>query len=150
MPTNFTLPEARALLVEIAPRMRRAVQLHVLFLQQVQDLGKAGVRVSTALLEGTKEARGAQPLADRARAVHDALQEEIQGMESLGVQLKGLGHGLVDFPSFLDGDAPVLLCWKLGEPTVAFFHHLDAGFAGRQPVGSHVFTRTRRSTQPTQ
>lgn len=60
----------------------------------------------------------------------DAFQAEL---ESLGIQLKDRRIGLVDFPSELDGRR-VLLCWRLGEPSVQFWHDEDAGFAGRQPL----------------
>lgn len=60
----------------------------------------------------------------------DAFQREL---EALGIQLKDRRIGLIDFPSELDG-RPMLLCWKLGEPSVQFWHDLDSGFAGRQPL----------------
>ena len=59
-------------------------------------------------------------------AIVDELQE-------LGVQVKDLDSGLVDFPSSRDGEQ-VLLCWRLGEDEIAFWHGLDDGFAGRQPL----------------
>ena len=55
-------------------------------------------------------------------------------LESLGVQLKDYGRGLIDFPSMRDGRV-VLLCWKADEGnTVEWWHDLEAGFAGRQPL----------------
>ena len=60
----------------------------------------------------------------------DAFQDEL---ESLGIQLKSRSEGLIDFPSELDG-RPMLLCWKLGEPSVQFWHDVDSGFAGRKPL----------------
>lgn len=60
----------------------------------------------------------------------DAFQVEL---ESIGIQLKDRRIGLIDFPSELDG-RPMLLCWQLGEPSVQFWHEVDSGFAGRQPL----------------
>lgn len=60
----------------------------------------------------------------------DAFQAEL---ESIGIQLKDRRIGLVDFPSELDGRR-MLLCWQLGEPSVQFWHEVDSGFAGRQPL----------------
>jgi hypothetical protein len=57
----------------------------------------------------------------------------IEELTELGVQVKDLDTGLVDFPSFRDGDE-VLLCWQLGEDEIAWWHTLDGGFAGRQPL----------------
>jgi hypothetical protein len=60
----------------------------------------------------------------------DAFQAEL---ESIGIQLKDRRIGLVDFPSELDGRR-MFLCWQLGEPSVQFWHEVDSGFAGRQPL----------------
>lgn len=54
-------------------------------------------------------------------------------LHELGVEFKDPERGLVDFPSRLD-DRPVLLCWQLGEPEVAYWHEVDAGFAGRRSL----------------
>jgi hypothetical protein len=55
-------------------------------------------------------------------------------LESLGVQIKDYKRGLVDFPSMRDGRI-VLLCWQLGEGNeVEWWHDIEAGFAGRQPL----------------
>ena len=66
-----------------------------------------------------------------------ALARELDGyqreLEQIGVQLKDRRLGLVDYPSEIDGRS-VLLCWRLGEPEVQFWHEVDAGYAGRQPL----------------
>lgn len=54
-------------------------------------------------------------------------------LRQLGVEPKDPTKGLVDFPSMMDGRL-VFLCWKLGEPEVLFWHDLDAGYSGRQPL----------------
>ena len=55
-------------------------------------------------------------------------------LETLGIQLKDYERGLIDFPSLRDGRV-VLLCWQLGEgDQVEWWHDVDAGFAGRQPL----------------
>ena len=55
-------------------------------------------------------------------------------LEELGVQLKDYERGLVDFPTLRDGRV-VLLCWQMGEgDEVRWWHDLEAGFAGRQPL----------------
>ena len=60
----------------------------------------------------------------------DAFQGEL---EALDIQLKDRRLGLVDFPTEIDGRR-ALLCWRLGEPSVQFWHDEDAGYAGRQPL----------------
>ena len=54
-------------------------------------------------------------------------------LERLGVLVKDLDRGLVDFPALRDGEE-VLLCWQVGEDEVAFWHGVDEGFAGRKPL----------------
>lgn len=68
---------------------------------------------------------------DLERDTH-RLQEYIKELRELGVEPKG-PEGLVDFPAMMEGRL-VYLCWKLGEPEVLFWHEVDEGFAGRQPL----------------
>ncbi len=60
------------------------------------------------------------------------LRGYVEELRRLGVEAKG-HDGMVDFPTILDGRR-AYLCWKLGEPEVAHWHELDAGFASRQPL----------------
>lgn len=64
-------------------------------------------------------------------------EEKLKGyiveLQSLGVELKDITKGLVDFPGLIDG-REVCLCWMLGESEVAFWHEVDAGFVGRQSL----------------
>lgn len=75
----------------------------------------------------------------------DRLSELVAELRELGVEPKNASMGLVDFPCELDGRV-VLLCWKLDEPEVKFWHELDAGFAGRQPVQGNLFKREKTSS----
>ena len=70
-------------------------------------------------------------LAQRA-AVQQA-QDAVQEIDSIGVQVKDLDKGLLDFPCQL-GEQTVLLCWQLGEPKIKYWHTVEAGFQGRQPL----------------
>ena len=70
------------------------------------------------------------------QGVHTAgsrLEALIAELDGLGVELKGIEEGLVDFPSEREGRT-VLLCYRLGEDTIAWWHDLDTGFPGRQPL----------------
>ncbi|HTU17424.1 MAG TPA: DUF2203 domain-containing protein [Gemmataceae bacterium] len=68
-------------------------------------------------------------------------QEKMEGyvreLGQLGVELKDYFTGLIDFPSLMNG-RPVYLCWRLGEPEVAHWHELEAGFAGRQKLSPNT------------
>ena len=61
------------------------------------------------------------------------LNHAMETLNHIGAQIKDAKHGLIDFPARRRG-RPVLLCWKVGESSRMFWHELDAGFAGRQPV----------------
>lgn len=63
----------------------------------------------------------------------EKLQGYIAELEALGVELKDLSKGLVDFPGLIEG-REVCLCWMLGESEVAFWHEVNAGFVGRQSL----------------
>jgi hypothetical protein len=73
----------------------------------------------------------------RRRPAARALIEELDGLvreiEETGAHLKDVELGLVDFPAERDGEI-VYLCWQSGEPEVAFWHRVEDGFAGRQPL----------------
>ena len=72
----------------------------------------------------------------KATAVLDdfeTLRRSVKAIEGLGIVLKDINTGLVDFLSERDG-RDVYLCWRFDEPKVAFWHDLEAGFAGRQPL----------------
>lgn len=80
------------------------------------------------------------PYVDELVQVREELQKDVERLNGylgelreLGVEPKGLEDGLVDFPSLMDGKQ-VCLCWKLDEPEVMYWHDLDAGFGGRQPL----------------
>jgi len=74
---------------------------------------------------------------DELQATIDAEAAEVvrcaTALQELGLLVKDLDEGLVDFPA-LRGDEEVLLCWRLGEDEVAFWHTLEDGFAGRKPL----------------
>jgi hypothetical protein len=67
------------------------------------------------------------------RTLAGAVAACVERLEELGVIVKDLDSGLVDFPARRRG-VPVLLCWHVGEDEVAYWHGLEDGFAGRRPV----------------
>ena len=63
-----------------------------------------------------------------------SFEEELEQLNLLGAQLKDLDEGLIDF--FADrGGELIYLCWKEGEDQIRYWHDLESGFAGRQPIG---------------
>jgi hypothetical protein len=76
---------------------------------------------------------GGSPKATAVLADFETLQRNVKAIEALGIELKDINTGLVDFLSERDG-RDIYLCWRYDEPAVAFWHDLEAGFAGRQPL----------------
>lgn len=75
---------------------------------------------------------GSRPAGELFK-VFRRFEKVLRELHGFGCVLKGLEHGLVDFPAMING-RQVFLCWKYNEPEVAFWHDVDAGFAGRQPI----------------
>ncbi|MDA7979307.1 MAG: DUF2203 domain-containing protein [Pirellulales bacterium] len=73
------------------------------------------------------------------------LSELVDELRELGVEPKNASIGLVDFPCELDGRI-VLLCWQLGEPSVQFWHKIDGGYEGRQPVSGSFIGREKTNS----
>ena len=118
---NRTLPLVRRI-VEDVVRQHRIWREKILELDLVASSSRAEEpRLRAEVLE--KEAQ------ELAREI-DGYQKEL---EELGIQLKDRRLGLVDFPSEMAGKR-VLLCWRLGEAEVQFWHEEDAGYSGRQPL----------------
>lgn len=93
-----------------------------------------------ALIANGRELKAGDPYSDelaqmKADLERDAarLREYVEELQELGVEPKGALEGLVDFPAMID-DRVVYLCWRLGEPEVLYWHELEAGFGGRQPL----------------
>jgi hypothetical protein len=129
--SHFTVAEANALLPTVRPIVERLVEHR-------RELGAAlGRRRQLGRLTGTNGGGFSPRLpADVDTAVERAaegIKRCLEELTALGVQVKDLDTGLVDFPSVRDGEE-VLLCWRLGEEEIAWWHTLDGGFAGRQPL----------------
>jgi hypothetical protein len=125
----FTLEEALALL----PTARQLV-IEIQAAKREFDALSADVERVLGLTGGNGHL--ASDVA-KARADVQVSGSKLQGLmselDSLGVQLKGIEEGLIDFPSERDGRI-VLLCWRLGEETITWWHDEDTGFAGRRPL----------------
>lgn len=91
------------------------------------------IRSSAALSSGDAYAAEIGQAESELEREQDQLLECQAELAKLGVEIKDFFTGLVDFPSRMD-DRVVYLCWRLGEPSVAHWHELDAGFSGRQKL----------------
>lgn len=81
-------------------------------------------------------------LHQRKQGAAVLLQSAFDNLQRTGVQVKDLEDGLIDFPT-LYRDREVYLCWKLGEPAIQFWHAIDDGFPGRQPIDEEFLQNHR-------
>jgi len=120
----FSLNEANALIPQLRGLLARVRAERERMLEMKPELEKAQKAHSNDW--GTP--RGAEYIE-----ILDAFQQVVKEIEGLGVLVKDLDVGLCDFPHKRDGRV-VYLCWKLDENEVSWWHDVDAGFAGRQPL----------------
>jgi hypothetical protein len=130
----FTLTEANATL----PYVQRIVE----DLVEEYQRWRACIFRYEVLAAGATTDDGETEEQVALRAEVDEVAQRINGcideLSQVGCVFKGFEGGLVDFWARLD-DRDVCLCWKLGEPDIRYWHEADAGFAGRQPIGTLEF-----------
>ena len=131
MARTFTVEEANAAVVELRPiveqmvrhgrnlaaAQRRQTELVTRIAGNGGDMAPSDLREAAATIE--EEAAAIGKCADL--------------IDEAGAQIKSLEEGLLDFPA-VRGDEVVLLCWKLGEDEIGYWHGVDEGFAGRKPL----------------
>ncbi|MCX7915749.1 MAG: DUF2203 domain-containing protein [Verrucomicrobiae bacterium] len=121
---HFTLEEARALLPKLRQLFRRLHRHRDAARELEAALGRR-VRETGADLGGAEVSELIRHSA--------ALMEAFRQIQSLGVLIKDIDRGLVDFPHLRHGEE-VFLCWELNEDDIEYWHDLDAGYAGREPL----------------
>lgn len=136
---SFTVAEVERLIPKLESIFGRVLQLRGALRVQEETLARAGVRVTQEVLERDEprdpfDVRHAKALF---RAYYEALAEEVARIDALGGEVKDLETGLVDFPS-RRGSERILLCWRLGERQIGFWHTLEGGFSGRRPLDEQV------------
>jgi hypothetical protein len=128
---TFTLEEANAAVVELRPVVERMVE-HGRNLVAAQR-GQMELVTRIAGNGGDMQPSDLHELAKTIQREADAIAACAEEINAAGAQIKSLEEGLLDFPSRRD-DEDVLLCWKLGEDEIGYWHGVDEGFAGRKPL----------------
>jgi hypothetical protein len=141
LPKYFTLLEAESLLPEVAQLLRSCVQAKQDYDQADDELRGVATRITLAGGMVIVRERVAEVRNRKDSAAH-TIKSALEKIEQIGCHLKDLGQGLVDFPT-LYRDQEVYLCWKLGEPGITFWHHVEDGFNGRQPVDAEFIAHHR-------
>jgi hypothetical protein len=139
----FTLDEAQALVPVLESLLKRAIEAKRAAEEINDELQNLAQRIAVSggmHVDVAKVARQRTEMEAHIQRAKDAVQE----IDSIGVQVKDLDTGLLDFPCKLD-DEVVLLCWKMGEARITHWHTMESGFAGRQPLDERFEGRSRRS-----
>ena len=128
---HFTPEEANAALEQVGPLVERMVEQrreHLDALERQEELerrirGNGGGIPPATLAETAAE-------VDR---IARSLAQTVDEIADHGAEVKDLDEGLIDFPALRHGET-VLLCWKLGEDEIRYWHRIEDGFAGRQEL----------------
>ena len=125
MPHYFTVAEANALLPVLRPHVRRLIRAwQRLAAMQEEVVALLGRKPRVDLGGGVLSAAAADIVA---------AQNAIVAIQANGAELKDPSIGLLDFLALRDGVA-VYLCWRYDEPRIGFWHPIESGYAGRQPL----------------
>ncbi|MBI3859401.1 MAG: DUF2203 domain-containing protein [Thaumarchaeota archaeon] len=129
-PTNgiqhlFTPQEASKLLSDIKPKIKELIE-------RKKVVTKLHAELERYNLLGFKTSEVAESAALLDSLV-EGMTKKISELEDLGVIVKDLDYGLIDFPAEKYGES-VLLCWRYGESEVSFWHKSSDGFTGRKPL----------------
>jgi hypothetical protein len=133
---TFTLDEAQMLLPILESLLKQAISAKKLIESVDGELQDTAHRVflnGGTMLNVVHLARRKAERERSIRRIKDALSE----IDATGVQVKDIDIGLLDFPCKVDGEI-LLLCWKLGEPTITYWHGTNEGFTGRKPIDQRI------------
>ena len=139
---TFTLDEAQSLLPVLESLLRTAIAGKALIEQVEAEQQALSHRIflnGGMFLDIVPVARRK---AERTKAEQRA-KDAIAEIDSIGVQVKDLDIGLLDFPCEVEGQI-ILLCWKLGEKSITHWHGTQEGFAGRKPIDERI-AKARRT-----
>lgn len=130
MAEYFTRAEAEALLPQLEPMLLELRELRT----ELADIEEKVEALQLRMRGNGHEHQGEMAqLRERAAALIEQVNERVHRINELGVLVKDLQMGLVDFPARREG-REVYLCWRLGEPRVAWWHTIEGGFGARQPL----------------
>jgi hypothetical protein len=142
---TFTLDEATTLLPVLRALLKRAMEGK----RTIADVEKELLDVKHRILLSGGLLVDVPEMA-RRRAEHDkavqSIKDVLAEIEAIGVQVKDLDIGLLDFPCIVD-DEIVLLCWKYGEEKIQYWHGLEEGFRGRKPIDERIL-RGKKKEKP--
>ena len=131
-PRHFTPDEAK----EALPQVREAAEMLVVHRQALVAATTKRAELASRIAGngGDFDPQEPRELEEELEREAVAVARAVESLEELGVLVKDLDRGLVDFPALRANGEEVLLCWQVGEDTVAHWHPLEAGYRGRKPI----------------
>ena len=143
---TFTIDEAQSLLPVLESLLKRAIEGKQAAEQVESGLSELARRI---YLSGGMKVDVVSVGKQRAELEEHLklARESVAEIDAIGVQVKDLEAGLLDFPCRLD-DEVVLLCWRMGETSIEHWHTVEAGFNGRQPVDERFRRRSASGNKP--
>ena len=138
---TFTLNEAQDLLPVLESLLRSAIDGKKLIESVEAELQATAHRIFLNGGMALNVVYLASRKAQREKAIQ-RLKDAMAEIDAMGVQVKDLDIGLLDFPCEVDGQI-VLLCWKLGEKAITNWHGVSEGFAGRKPIDERIIKAKR-------
>ena len=121
---HFSVEEANSLLPHVLSVFERIHAIGVDLEKHQKALGKLHERAP---------GNGGSKKSSELLTLSESITRLMQGLEEQGILIKDVQGGLIDFPHIRE-DREVFLCWKMGEKKVAFWHEIETGFRGRQPL----------------
>ena len=133
---TFTLREAQSMLPILESLLRKSIESKSLIDEVDREFNALSERIflNGGMLVDVRACAARR--AQREKAIHVA-KDTLSEINAIGVQVKDLDIGLLDFPCKVDGEI-VLLCWKMGEPTISHWHGTEEGYAGRRPIDDRM------------
>ena len=133
---TFNLDEAQSLLPVLESLLRTAIAGKKLMEEVEAEMQALTQRIFLNGGTHVDVVATARRKAERTKAEQRA-KDALAEIDSIGVQVKDIDIGLLDFPCIVDGQV-VLLCWKMGEDSITHWHSPEEGFAGRKPIDERI------------
>ena len=135
---NAAIPELRTILETLRDERSQLIALRDEFARETaretaQTPGEATPQPPADDDDAAADGEERRRIRLRMQGVIDQMQAGVARIDELGVTLREIETGLIDFPALVSG-RQVWLCWRLGEGDVEWWHELSDGFGGRQPL----------------
>jgi hypothetical protein len=127
---TYTVEEANQELPRVRRIVKQIAELSAL-VPELEDQARIAEYESKRNGAGSDRRDRHQQAREAVSGAELELLKAVAALNGMGIQLKGPLEGLIDFPSYRDGEL-VELCWKLGEDRVEHWHHVGEGYAGRK------------------